>query len=495
MQRNRVLFPLCLLLAAVHVFLFHDSGIGLNLLLFELAAAGVLWFIRPTALPQTARWTLGGTMLSALMVAWHGSLLAVVLNLVSAALTVGILLAPELRALHQSALLAAAHLPAVPGALLRAIPARGLADRASITPRHVLSLAAVPLFLVLFGSMYRASNPFFDGFTEKALAAFDVDMALVGSIVLGLLVSGFILLPSHHERLMRWAAGTGDQLQPNGEATGPDVRREIFIAMLLLGGLNVLLLIVNALDIRHVWTGFQFDGQYLKQFVREGTYMLMLSIVLGAAIVLYFFRGDLNFACGARPVRWLAYAWLGQNIVLALSVGMRNFWYIHYYALAYKRIGVGFFLLALCIVLALVVIKVQRGRSAHFLLRTGSVAVYAVALVMALFNWDGIMARYNLAQQGKAFVHLDFLATLSDKALPRLVRSQEDLALIDSYNASLIGGEEHYSRDLYMTPEAFRMHIDQRVQDFLAEYPKRSWKEWNRADEQAYRALQDAPGD
>jgi hypothetical protein len=258
---------------------------------------------------------------------------------------------------------------------------------------------------------------------------------------------------------------------------------------MLLTGLNVLLLIANVLDIKYVWTGFQFDGQYLKQFVHEGTYMLLLSILLGAAIVLYHFRGDLNFHRRNRVVKWLSYAWLAQNMMLALSVGMRNYWYIHYYALAYKRIGVAFFLLALCIGLVLVMIKVRRGRTAHYLLRTNTVAVYCVAVMMALFNWDGIIARYNMAQAGRAFVHLDFLATLSDKALPGLVWSPVELERIAAFNATLIGGAERYSRNLYMTPEAYRERIQQRVRDFLKEYPQRSWKEWNRADAKVYEAL------
>mgnify|MGYP001550252387 FL=1 len=229
--------------------------------------------------------------------------------------------------------------------------------------------------------------------------------------------------------------------------------------------------------------------------MHESTYLLLLSILLGAGIVLYYFRSGLNFDRRNRVVKWLSYAWLGQNVMLALSVGMRNYWYIHYYALAYKRIGVGFFLLALCIGMVLVMIKVQRGRSDHYLLRTNAVAVYCVALLMGLFNWDGIIARYNMAQQERAFVPLDFLATLSDKALPGLVRPPVELEKIAAFNATLIGGAGRYSGDLYMTSERYRIRIDQRVRSFLSAYPQRSWKEWNWADAKAFQALKGYPKD
>ncbi len=492
MRHSTKLFLLCLFLAGLFVFLFHGTGTGINLLLFELIIAMALWATRTAPCPPLARLTLGGMFLTALMVVVHGSLLAVVMNITSVVLAIGLLLAPELNALHRSAVLSFAHLAAVPQAFLRAIPfPQHHAPGSRITPRGVLSVTLVPLVLLLFIAMYRASNPHFDQVMAKVLALLDnIDFALFGSFVIGLLISGFLLLTTRNEGLLRWAVSGKDRLLPPLEgAADPNVRNERLTATMLLTGLNVLLLIANVLDIKYVWTGFEFDGQYLKQFVHEGTYLLLLSILLGAGIVLYYFRGDLNFHRQNRVVKLLSYAWLGQNVVLALSVGMRNYWYIHYYALAYKRIGVAFFLLALCIGLALVMIKVQRGRTEHYLLRTNAVVVYSVALVMALFNWDGIIGRYNMDQRERAFVHLDFLASLSDKALPYLVCSPEELEKIAAHNAELIGGAERYSRHLYITPDEYRVIIDRRVRDFVASYPDRSWKEWNWADAQAYQTL------
>lgn len=498
MRHSTKLFLLCLTLAGLYVFLFHGTGTGLNLLLFELFAAVALWATRRAPYPPLARLAFGGVLLTAAMAVVHGSMLAVVVNMTSVGLAVGVLLAPELNALHRSAVLAFAHFTAVPMALLRAIPfpQRHL-PHMGITPRGVLSITVVPLVLLLFIAMYRASNPHFDQFMATVFGWLDnLNIALLGSFLIGLMISGFLLLTTRNETLLHWAASGSDQLLPPLEGSdGPKVNNEVLIATVLLAGLNILLLIANVLDIKYVWTGFAFNGQYLKQFVHEGTYLLLLSILFGAGIVLYYFRGDLNFHRRNRMMKLLSYAWLGQNVVLALSVGMRNYWYIHYYALAYKRIGIGFFLLALCICLVLVMIKVQRGRTSHYLLRTNAVVVYCVGLVMALFNWDGIIARYNMDHREQAFVHLDFLARLSDKALPYLARSPEELEKIAAHNAELIGGAERYSRHLYITPEEYRTLIDQRVNDFVVDYPDRSWKEWNWADARAYHALKASPKD
>ncbi len=492
MRHSAKLFFLCVSMAGLYTYLFHGVGIGINLFVFEAIVAAAWWSMRRVPAFRLAILSVGGMILTAAMVLVHGSTLAIVVNLISVGLTVGVLLAPELNALHRSALASLIHLWAVPRALARTIPfLQGKIMRAGLSSAGLLKASIVPIVLLAFTGMYRLSNPQFNRFMSYMLAIFDhLDIALIGTFLVGLLASGFLFLSTRNEALSRWTSPRSDLLQAGPEAVdGQHLRGEVRIATVLLAGLNLLLLTANVLDIRYVWLDFKFDGQYLKQFVHEGTYMLLLSILLGAAIVLYYFRGDLNFHKENRVLKALSYAWLVQNMVLALSVGMRNYWYIHYYALAYKRIGVAFFLLALLIGLALVLLKVKQGRSVHFLLRTNTATMYCIVLSMSLFNWDGIIARYNMAQAGRAFVHLDFLATLSDKALPYLVQPQEKLELIAASNARLIGGAEGYSWTKYMTPEEYGAIMESRSDRFLETWPEHSWKEWNWAEDRAFHLL------
>ncbi len=400
MRHSTKLFILCVSMAGLYTFLFHGVGIGINLLLFEAAVVATWLSLRRVPASRLSILSVGGMLLTAAMVALHGSTMTIVANLISVGFTVGVLLAPGMNALHRAAVASLVHLWAVPMALVRSSPfLRGRTTGGGSWATGLLKASVVPLFLLAFAGMYRMSNPYFDGFMDHVLAIFNrLDTALIGSFLVGLLASGYLLLSTRSAALSRWTAPRSDLLQAGPEvAVGQFLRSEIRMATVLLAGLNLLLLAANVLDIRYVWLDFKFNGQYLKQFVHEGTYMLLLSIVLGAAIVLYFFRGDLNFHKGNRMLKLLCYAWLGQNMVLALSVGMRNYWYIHYYALAYKRIGVVFFLLALLISLVLVLVKVKRGRSVHFLMRTSTAAAYCMVLFMSLFNWDGLIAKYNMA--------------------------------------------------------------------------------------------------
>src|SRR5690606_12977260 len=102
-------------------------------------------------------------------------------------------------------------------------------------------------------------------------------------------------------------------------------------AVLLFFGLNGLLAFLNFMDIYWVWFNFKWEGQFLKDFVHQGTYMLILSIVISIGLVIYYFRRNLNFFQRNRRLKYLTYLWLGQNALLAVSVFIRNGYYISYY--------------------------------------------------------------------------------------------------------------------------------------------------------------------
>lgn len=137
-----------------------------------------------------------------------------------------------------------------------------------------------------------------------------------------------------------------------------NLRKEYLVAV--FGLVNTLLLVVNATDVRWLWFGFEpAPGFDLAQFVHEGTYVLIFSILLVVGIVLWFFRRNLNFyAPGLRVLRWGATVWVLQNGVLAVSVGLRNYYYILNSGIAHKRIGVCFFLLLPFFGLATVLLKI-----------------------------------------------------------------------------------------------------------------------------------------
>ena len=201
------LFATIVALAALFAFLFNGTGLGLNLLLFEIVAFAALHSLRPVKRTTYVAVTQGGALLTAAAVVLHGSSFAVVMNMLSVLIAVGVMLAPDLSALHQSSVLAAIHLLATPKALLRVTPFRFSRELAlGITLRGALTVVLVPLTILLFASMYTAADPHFEALVKRFkawLATIDPNLAFV--FLLGLMICSFLLLTTGHERLLRWA--------------------------------------------------------------------------------------------------------------------------------------------------------------------------------------------------------------------------------------------------------------------------------------------------
>ncbi|MCX6249457.1 MAG: DUF4173 domain-containing protein [Bacteroidetes bacterium] len=262
------------------------------------------------------------------------------------------------------------------------------------------------------------------------------------------------------------------------------LKNEYKAGVFLLLILNLILLILNLIDISWVWFNFNWEGQYLKQFVHEGTYLLIISILISIILVLYYFRGNLNYYPNNRLLKYLSYIWLGQNGILTVSVAIRNFWYIHYFALAYKRIGVIIFLILTIYGLYTVFIKVMQKKSSFYLFKSNAYGFFLILIVSSLINWDNFIAAYNFKNSDKSFLHLDFLATLPDKSLPYMDKTLSKLYKIDS-----IQKEKFRFEEKYMTPEEFYQIINIRKIQFKQKWEAKNFLSWNLPEYLAYRKL------
>lgn len=248
-----------------------------------------------------------------------------------------------------------------------------------------------------------------------------------------------------------------------------------------------MILSMNVIDINWVWFNFEWEGQYLKQFVHEGTYLLILSILISGVLVLYYFRRNLNFYRNNNLLKYLSYIWLAQNGVLAVSVAIRNFWYINYFALAYKRIGVIIFLVLTIYGLYTVYRKVRERKSAFYLFKTNAYALLVVLIISSLMNWDSTIAKYNFKNSNTSFLHLDYLATLSDKSLPYLDKTLPELKQIEA-----VQNEKFPFEQKFMTSEEYFSIIQNRKRRFIDKWEAKSILSWNLPEYSAYKKLTSA---
>ncbi len=474
--------------------LFWGQIQGLNLLIWYVGCAAFMLWDTPTARESWAVWAVAvGGLLAVCGVVLYGSGVAKLAVWTSLALLVGLVNQPTLRLVHHALLTGLSNVFLAVGAWIRSW--RGPQITRTGPMRLVwyygrllgLPLVAMLIFHLLFAManpQYAALASSIAGWVGAWLNRLFIDLSFVRLtfFLFGLALAAGLLLRVPVTFWIAREAGKGEFVQrlrraklpalpagyQRGEVSPVGLRKEYLAALAALVLVNGLLLVENVLDVQNIWLHFNpaldFD---LAQFVHEGTWALVVSILLAMALVLYFFRGNLNFySRAAHRLRPLTTVWIIQNAVLAASVGLRNYHYISRMGLAYKRIGVCFFLMLVAFGLLTVALKIWQRRSAFSLVRLNSWAVYAVLLLLALGNWELWIARYNLQPRFLTSLDRDFLLSMPPRVLPELV-------------AHAAAFTEAYQQD--------RLASDR--DQFLQHYPNRSGLSWNWADERAYQAL------
>lgn len=485
---------------ALMTLLFYRLDMGINLLIFEFLL--LLWLYLSKQLPlktKLQKFLLIGLLTTSIATVFVHSVLGYVVHYLLFIILIGIWTYPHFRMLPLAGLQAFHNFFIAQWLFFKQLVSKKLNGKELGYYLRKVGVFVVPLVVVLvFFAMYRNANPLFSqwfGRTGQWISdAFDAlmhyfDTPILVTIFWSLIFSNFMLLHRSNSQLVRFEK----QLKENIERQ----RKKKFIgfkptslkiehkaAIVMLSALNLLILIMNISDIYWVWLKFEWDGQYLKQFVHEGTYLLIFSIMISIGIVLFYFRGNLNFYKKNELLKKLSYIWLAQNALLAISVGVRNYWYIYYYALAYKRIGVILFLLLTLYGLYSVYVKVSNKKTIFYLIRVNFNAFLIILTLSTLVNWDNYIARFNFVHADRSFVHYDFLSDMSYASLPYLDKSLDELKQIEQSQK-----ERFPTVEQYMSSQEFYTHIQERKSEFISIWERKNILEWNLPEYRAYQQL------
>lgn len=486
--------------AILFTVLFHKQSLGLNLFIFE--ALFFLWLILKGQYKFKGLYPLtiglGFIISSAFTVINHSAYTFVIHFLIFFAF-IGVLAYPYAKSLISSMGLSFTSLYQAQERFIRDMAASKIKGKS--LGRYLLRLAIyiIPLIIIIvFIAIYRNSNPVFNDllcdialfFNVNLMAIFiGVDGTIILTLLLGVILSSFMIIRVREKMIADHDSKasillTKPEKMVDGSVLSNALANEYRSGIFLFLILNVILMVLNVIDIHWVWFGFEWEGQYLKQFVHEGTYLLIFSILLSMALVLFYFRGSLNFYRKNKVLKYLSIFWLAQNALLAISVAVRNYWYIEYFSLAYKRIGVFIFLLMVIYGLYSILLKVQHRRSAFFLLKTNIFAVLMILLISSFVNWDNVIAKYNFNHAEESFLHLDFMARLSDKSLPYLDKSIMELKEIER-----IQQEKFPFTESYMDSETYIHTIKKRKLAFKDRWESTSFLSWNLTEYLAYKKM------
>ena len=420
--------------------LFWHETIGVNLSLFALLIV-VLITLRSgwRDLSGPAKWTGLGVLVSAFMLTWHGSTIACFSLIASLTAFAGLAHASALRT-HLSAIVQyLGDTLAAPIGMARSVG--GIFNGPPIARKtwRWSKLVLLPLLIVMvYFYIYRSANSKFDALTAGFLDTIgqwidrffrEVFTPHALFFLFGLVVCSGLLLrfgrrwledaeSAISDRLVRVREKRPHWLAPlNMGALG----RELRMGIVLLVMVNALLLLVNIIDIHWVWFGFEVEpGMSLKEFVHEGTWLLIVSILLSMGILFHLFRRNLNFHPRNRMLRLLAHAWIAQNFILGISVFLRNYHYIAFHGLAYRRIGVIVFLVLMLVGLITLAMKIRDRRSFFYLMRINGWAAFVVMIFLGTVDWDTVIVRCNLHHWNQGEIDVDNYLAMSDKVLPLL---------------------------------------------------------------------------
>lgn len=321
----------------------------------------------------------------------------------------------------------------------------------------------VLLVVTVFFFIYREANTFFYLFTRNIDFSF-ISFSWVFFTLNGLLLI-FTFFHFRHFQFFRKQIDVAPALlQPDNCNAGQfmnipvNAGLELYTGRLLLLLLNVLLLVVNALDFKYFIVSKMPEGLSYADYLHQGVGMLIFSIILAISIILFFFRGELNFSESNRWIKILAYIWIVQNVLMVISTLFRNNIYISAYGLTEKRIGV-YIYLALCIAgLLITLFKIMRRYSNAYYVRLISWIFYAVLVCACPVNWDGMITRFNLARKD-AIDNFDYLQTLSENNRPLLLQFAKE-------HPAMVKDSDHYinpqslDRDRYNIAKEYAKHHD-----------------------------------
>lgn len=484
--------PIVLVCALAFSYLFYNSEPGINWLIFISLLIGATFVIDPKRISKLRIISTVALFASGLSFSINGLGWTFFVSIIALIVFSGVTAEPYFRSLALT--LPQSALNGVTSGVVfirRAIvDSRGIGRLVSGSVRYYY--LALPLIVVLvFVSMYSYASPFFEQYLGAVGRHFNTGWLWFNDhfnwqwfwlFVLGLLISAFILVPYQSHNLKEFSSGVREKLVRRRQrflATFGllGLKKEFRSALFLLVALNALILFFNVLDIYHVWINFEWNGQELKQFVHEGTWVLVASIFVSIALVLYYFRGNLNFYPARRSFRLLTYTWIAQNAFLALSVGVRNWYYLQHFALAYKRVAVVFFLVLVLFGLYTVYVKVRDQKTKYYLFRTNLMAIFLVLVISSTVNWDVVITRYNFAHHKTGYLHFDYLLGMDASAIPHMDFDRETLLKME-----FLRDQRYPVAESVIPAELFYERLQVKKERFVEKYADKSWKEWNWAE-------------
>lgn len=419
-------YSLWLALALLHTWLFFEQSAGFNVLAFSLLS--VVLITVHHRLQYQKMWWVGVCvhLITAVGVAWHGTVLASILYYCSAFVLAGLALSVEsslpvaLLNGFSGSLLAAfvAHIPDMIGDIKQEFPA--FSTKAGSSRKRV-SLYVAPLSVTaVFYFLYCIANP--DFLLEIKLPDWEFNLSLLFYTLFGFIVVSPFVIPWGFKGLAEWDLSKPDiltRVRPDEKGTARGLVNENRQGVIMFGMLNLLLVLFLIFNILQIFVpSLNYTERSHSEQVHQGFETLIISIVVAIVLIMYYFRGSQNFFLRNRQLILLATAWIFLNALLAIFTCYKNVLYVDAFGLTFKRIWVFIGLMLTLAGLGFTLYKIKHLRTNWYLLRQNTWVLYFVLALYTTVDWDRLITWYNpnYAQN----LDMEYILELGDTSLPYL---------------------------------------------------------------------------
>jgi len=475
-----------LLLALVAIFdvLFYQQQLGLNVFVFSIVLI-ITSLIQRIDLVFNFKWQLYSVslVLAALCTLFYGDFLSVFTTLISITMLASLFIDKQSSVIVSFANAALTYVCSPYTIIKTYIHQIGnwntKKDKYGIV-KIELSVLVIAITLIFF-YIYRSSNVFFYSFTKNInldFISFSFILFTLNAILLlysFFNIKKFVFFYNYIDKPQKTIVLYSDS---ENNDVNSRLTLELFTGRLLLILLNFILFIVNILDFNFFINRNLPSGISYSEFVHQGVGLLIFSIFLAISIILYLFRGNLNYHANTKLLRVLAYIWVVQNTFIVVSIILRNSMYINAMGLTEKRIGVYVYLLLSSIGLILTLIKVKKAYTNAFYIRSLSTIFFIIMLIACPINWDTVIAKYNLKRKD-AMQNFNYLTSLSSSTIPvldRYIKNSKIMLHCDS-----------------IVNQQNKKDLDRVIYNFLENYyQKRSWQSYMYSNYLVYNYIQEA---
>lgn len=319
---------------------------------------------------------------------------------------------------------------------------------------HWIKIIGIPIVvLIVFLLLYRNGNPVFKDLISK------IDFSFINIKWLLITVLGYYLLYNISEPIpvnpvTDIDLKTENTLKNKGDFSIKSVKKENQLGVVLISLLNLLIVFFLITDFTFLFSTQDLRASVFSTQVHSGINALIASIIIAIIIILYFFRGNLNFFEGNKKLKTLAYTWIILNAILVINTAIKDCQYIYYFGFTYKRIGVLVYLLLTIIGLTTTAIKVNQIKNMWYLFRINTLTSFTILVISCSINWDKHITYYNLNHAQS--MDFNYLVELSNNNAFMLKQYSDE--------ANLIGEK--------------KVKVDKKYHNYLRELKNNNWQEF-----------------